>query len=215
MSLKRRASWYFSSTKYGYDYENSPYPEILSDLKIILSILIESKLLVPKIIDDDIALVYDDVDELISIINSCGRINDASLFDIKGDTIIYHENEETVFSNILSIRGYRTFQQFFSIEVSSDIFLPMVFDEKQYDFIWNLERYQLNYYRVPQMLKKLNEVLSWGNEELLIKEYHERGSLQIGYNFFINPEIISKQFKQKHNEIFNLDQYLKEIKDSI
>ncbi len=213
-SLKRRAWWHFDSNKYGYDYDDNPYPEILSDLKTILNICIESRLLLPKWIDDT-PLVYNDVDELIELIKASGRINEAPEFDIKGDTIIYLEENEKVFSNILSIKCYRTFQQSFAVEILSDIFLPMVFDEQTYDFNWNLECYALNYYRVPQVLEKIARVLNWENESLLVKENNERASVQIGYNFFLNPETITQQFKGKPNANFNLNKYLEEMNGSV
>jgi len=79
LSLKLRGSWCFSSNKYGYDYENIPYSGILFDLKEILNILIESKLFIPKTIDKDIPLIYDNMYELISIINTSGKINNTYL----------------------------------------------------------------------------------------------------------------------------------------
>jgi len=120
-----------------------------------------------------------------------------------------------IFSNLLSIRCYRTFQQSFLLQVNSDIFLPLIFDNDKYDFAWNIEAHNLNYERLPLTLKKLNETLNWENDELLIKEYHERGALQIGYNLFINPETITRHVQHKNNEQFDLETYLNKINNSI
>jgi hypothetical protein len=37
----------------------------------------------------------------------------------------------------------------------------MMMDNETLDFTWNLERYQLNYPRIPALIKKLDEELGW------------------------------------------------------
>lgn len=165
-----RGSWYFESNKYGdkIDKDTPPYPEILSDLKKVLSILIESKMLLPRFLQGkDGEMEYKNVEDLVTLIEADNFLYKCFVFGIKGDTIIYTEQGEEIHSNIFSLEGFRTFQQDFALSTKSDIWLPMAFDEDSDSFVWNLERYKLNYYRLPAVLKKINDILGWENESLM------------------------------------------------
>jgi hypothetical protein len=204
-----RGSWYFGSNKYGYDYDIAPYPEILSDLKKLLSVLIESKMLLPRSLQGkSMELKYNNVEDLATLIETDNYLQNCTEFGIKGDTIIYTEQGEEIHSNIFSLEGFRTFQQDFSLSTKSDIWLPMAFDEDSDSFVWNLERYKLNYYRLPAVLKKINDILGWENESLMGREFNERGSLQIGYDLFLSPETITEEYNENPNPAFNLNEYL-------
>lgn len=66
---KLRGSWHFDSNKYDYDYDIAPYSEIISDLKILLTILIESRLFIPKFLEGrNEKLNYTNIDDLIALI---------------------------------------------------------------------------------------------------------------------------------------------------
>ncbi|MCS3798888.1 hypothetical protein [Niastella sp. OAS944] len=204
-----RGSWYFKSNKYGYDYDIAPYPEILSDLKKVLSVLIESKMLLPRFLQGkDGELIYKNVEDLVTLIEADNFLYKCFVFGIKGDTTIYTEQGEEIHSEIFSLVGFRTFQQDFALSTKSDIWLPMAFDENSDSFVWNLERYKLNYYRLPAVLKKINDILGWENESLMSREFNERGSLQIGYDLFLSPETIISEYNENPNPDFNLNEYL-------
>src|ERR1044072_2468136 len=191
---KLRGSWHFDSNKYGYDYDIAPYPEIVSDLKKVLFILIESKMLLPRSLEGkNEELKYNNVDELVTLIEADNFLHNCFDFGIKGDTIIYTEQGEEIYSDIFCLDGFRTFQQSFALSTKSDIWLPMSFDEDSYSFVWNLERYNLNHYRVPSVLKKINDILGWENKYLLAKEYNERGCFQRGYDFFLSQRVITRE----------------------
>lgn len=204
-----RGSWYFESNKYGYDYDIAPYPEILSDLKKVLTVLIESKMLLPRFLQGkDGELEYKNVEDLVTLIEADNFLVKCFVFGIEGDTVIYTEQGEEIYSDALSLNGFRTFQQYFSLSTKSDIWLPMAFDEDSDSFVWNLERYKLNYYRLPAVLKKINDILGWENESLMSREFNERGSLQIGYDLFLSPETITSEYNENPNPEFNLNEYL-------
>lgn len=209
---KLRGSWQFDSNKYGYDYEISPYPEILLDLKVLLTILIEHKLLIPKSIEGyNGKLNYNTIDDLIELIQKDNFLQNCFEFGISGDTIIFTEQGEETYSNIFCIESFRTFQQSFILSTKSDVWLPMSFDEDGYSFVWNLERYNLNYNRLPFVLKKVADSTDWENDNLLRKELHERGSLQIGYNIFLSQEVLIREFSENPNYNFDVNEYIKKI----
>lgn len=209
---KLRGSWHFDSNKYGYDYDISPYPEIISDLKILLTILIESQLFIPKSLEGkNDKLNYTNVNELITLIKKDNYLQNCFEFSINGDTIIYTEQGEEIHSDIFCLESFRTFQQSFVLSTKSDIWLPMSFDEDSYSYVWNLERYNLNYNRLSSVLKKINENLKWENENLLVKEFNEIGSLQIGYNIFLSKEVLAKQYNENPNLDFNINEYITKI----
>lgn len=206
---KLRGSWHFDSNKYDYDYDISPYPEIRSDLKIILTILIESQLLIPKLLDGkNQKLEYKNIDDLISLIEKDNYLQTCFEFDISGDTVIYTEKGEEIHSSIFCLQSFRTFQQSFVLSTKSDIWMPMSFDENSHSYIWNLERYNLNNHRLSSVLKKINKSLGWENENLLQKEFNERGSLQIGYDIFLSQEVLIREYKENPNPDFNINEYL-------
>lgn len=206
---KLRGSWHFDSNKYDYDYDISPYPEIRSDLKIILTILIESQLLIPKLLDGkNQKLEYKNIDDLISLIEKDNYLQTCFEFDISGDTVIYTEKGEEIHSSIFCLQSFRTFQQSFVLSTKSDIWMPMSFDENSHSYIWNLERYNLNNHRLSSVLEKINKSLGWENENLLQKEFNERGSLQIGYDIFLSQEVLIREYKENPNPDFNINEYL-------
>jgi hypothetical protein len=209
---KLRGSWHFDSNNYDYDYDISPYPEIRSDLKILLSILIESKLLIPKSLEGkNEKLDFNNIEDLISLIEKDNYLQTCFEFDIRGDTIIYTEKGEEIHSGVFCLQSFRTFQQSFVLSTKSDIWMPMSFDEDSHSYIWNLERYNLNNYRLSSVLEKINRSLGWHNENLLQKEFNERGSLQIGYNIFLSKEVIVREYKENPNPNFNINEYLEKI----
>lgn len=206
-----RGNWEFESNKYG-DHigkDTPPYPEILSDLKKVLSVLIESKMLLPRFLEGKKGeLEYKNVDDLVTLIDADNFLYKCFLFGIKGDTVIYTDEGEEIYSGIFSLDSFQTFKQYFLLSTKSDIWLPMSFDKDSYSFVWNLERYNLNYYRVPAVLKKINDILGWENESLLVREFNELGSLQIGYDLFLSPETITREYNENPNPEFNLNEYL-------
>ncbi len=207
---KLRGSWHFESSKYGYDYQISPYPEIVSDLKILLTILIEDKLLIPKFLEGrSEELNYNSIDDLIEQIQKDVFLQNCFEFGITGVTVIRTEQGEEMHSGIFCIESFRTFQQSFVLSTKSDIWLPMSFDEDNFSFVWNLERHNLNYDRLRSALKKIADATGWENENLLIKEFHERGSLQIGYDLFLSKEVCIAEFQENPNYSFNLPEYIK------
>ncbi len=213
---KNRGSWYFDNNKYGYDYENVPYPEIITDLKVLLNELVTSKMLIPKKLEGrEEELVYNNVDELINLIIKDNYLKDCLEFSITGDTVIYTEHGEKVHSEIFSLVAFRTFQQSFMFSTYCDIWLPMAFDEDSFSFTWNLERHNLNYERLPALLKKINSNLFWGNENLLVKEFNERGSMQSGYDLFLTSEVIINEYDRNPNKKFDLNDYLLKINESL
>lgn len=210
--IKLRGSWHFDSNKYDYDYDISPYPEIRSDLKILLTILIESKLFLPRTLQGkNDKLDYNNIENLITLIEKDNYLQTCLEFDIYGDTIIYTKKGEELHSDIFSLQSFRTFQQSFVLSTKSDIWMPMSFDEDSFSYVWNLERYNLNNNRLVSVLKKLNENLGWENESLLQKEFNERGSLQIGYNIFLSKEVLVKEYNENPNFDFNINEYLQKI----
>jgi hypothetical protein len=212
---KQRGFWLFDSRKYGYNYNITPYPEIISDLKILLTLLFESKMLIPKSIGGEgqyIDLRYDDIDQLIELIEESGYLQNSYEFDIIGETIIYSKKGEETYSGIFTIIGFRTFHQNFAVSTKSDIWLPMAFDEDSFSYIWNLELHYLNYNRLPFTLKKLNNILGWENNNLIVRENRERGCLQDGYDIYIAPEVIKREWKENPNSNFNIENYLLKIK---
>jgi len=206
---KLRGSWHFDSNKYDYDYDIAPYSEIISDLKILLTILIESRLFIPKILEGrNEKLSYTTIEELIALIEKGNYLQNCFEFSIGGDTIIYTEQGEEIHSDIFCLESFRTFQQSFVLATKSDIWLPMSFDEDNYSYVWNLERYNLNYSRLPSVLKKINDNLKWENENLLVEKFNERGSLQIGYDIFLSKEILRREYNENPNFDFKIHEYI-------
>jgi hypothetical protein len=208
-SSKDIGSWIFSNPKYGYDYTLSPYNDFYTDLKKLLSLLISSKLLIPQRLGNFI-LQYDTIDNLIDIIRSSGYIESCSEFDIEGITYINTSRGQEEYSNIIKIEGFRTFQESFTIVTKSDIWLPISFDEQEGDFFWNLEHYELNYYRIEKLLNEINSTFEWQNNSSQLIINNERGGGQKGYKLFVNESIIKREYlKKPPNVIFDLESYLK------
>lgn len=206
---KLRGSWHFDSNKYDYDYDIAPYPEISSDLNTLLTILIESQLFIPRSLEGKNEILnYSNVEELIALIEKDNYLQDCFEFGINGDTVIYTEQGEEIHSDIFCIESFRTFQQSFVLATKSDVWLPMSFNEENFSYVWNLERYNLNFSRLPAVLKKINENLKWENENLLVNEFNERGSLQKGYNIFLSKEILKSQYNENPNLEFNINEYI-------
>ncbi len=211
---KTRGNWHFDSDKYGYNYDDAPYPEIINDLRKLFTELITTKMLFPRRIEGiDRQLNYGSIDELLEIIIESELLNNTFQFNIMGDTTIYTNNGEESYSEIFSVDCFRTFQQSFIISNYSDVWLPMAFDSSSYNFEWNLEYYNTNYKRLPSLLKNLSDVFSWENENLLIKNYQERGCIQVGNDLFLSEEVIRREYKDNPNPSFDLAAYLQKIKD--
>lgn len=211
---KTRGYWIFDNSKGIYDYENTPYTEILEVLKIVLEELVTSKMLIPKKITGiEAELEYNTVDELIDQIIKSDLLENTSEFDITGDTVIYTNTGEEIHSGIFDLDSFRTFQQCFFITTKSDIWLPMAFDEDSYSYVWNLERYNLNYQRLPNVLNKINELLNWENLNTEI-HYYERGSMQVKSDLFLSKEIITSEFNSNSNPNFNLINYISKLSKS-
>lgn len=211
---KTRGHWMFSSNKYGYDYENSPYAEILDVLKIILEELVKSKMLIPKKINGiESNLEYNTVDELIDQIVKSNLLENTFEFDITGDTIIYTNTGEEIHSGIFELNSFRTFQECFFISTKSDVWLPMAFDEDRYSFVWNIERYNLNYQRLPNVLNKILELLNWESFTAEV-EYNELGTLQVKSDLFLSEEIITREFNSNPNTNFNFINYISKLSKS-
>lgn len=209
---KLRGNWVFDNNKYGYDYCNAPYPEIIIDLKLLLTELIDSKLLIPnKIKGIEKELKYNTIDDIINIIIDSNLLENAYEFNITGETIIYTNKGEEVYHGIISLNDFRTFQQNFVLATYSDVWLPMAFDEDEYKFVWNIERFNLNYTRLVSLLNRLNHNLKWSNNSKEDIEYFERGVIQVGYELFLTKEVIAKEFELNPNNNFYLREYLLKI----
>jgi hypothetical protein len=203
-----RGRWLFDEE---YNGDNESYPAIRKSLRILMRNLISSKILLPKTLDLDIPLEYDTVDELLDQIEASGYLEDASEFDIWGDTVIYTPNGEEIHQDIISIEGFRTSAPFFVFTVRTDHWLPMMMNSENYDFTWNLEQYHLNYHRISNLLKKLDKDLGWKNNELLFNETRYL-SIQAGYDFFLEESVISREYKKNPNLAFDLNAYLAAMK---
>ncbi|WP_428223321.1 hypothetical protein [Flavobacterium sp.] len=214
ISRKIRGHRHFDNSKGIYDYENAPYTEILDVLKIILEELVKSKMLIPKRINGiESDLEYSTVDELVDKIFKSNLLENTFEFDITGDTIIYTNTGEELHSGIFELNSFRTFQQCFSILTKSDIWLPMAFDEDSNAFVWNIERYNLNYQRLPNVLNKINELLHWEPFPTKIV-YNEMGALQVKSDIFLSEEIITREFNSNPNTNFNLINYISKLSKS-
>ncbi|SFD54470.1 hypothetical protein SAMN05518672_102370 [Chitinophaga sp. CF118] len=209
--ISDRGCWLFDGIYYG-SY-NESYPEIMKSLRILMENLISSKILLPKALYGNISLQYDTVDELLDQIEASGYLENAFEFAIWGDTIIYTPNGEEVHQDIIRIERFRTSGQDFGYVVRTDHWLPMMMDRETMDFTWNLEQYQLNYYRIPALLSKLNEELGWKNEELLFKEEWYL-TVQAGYDFYLEESVIIREYEANPNPAFDLEAYLAAIKNA-
>lgn len=208
---KTRGFWLFENTNVSYDYSMIPDNRIMEVLKVLLTELISSKLLLPKEISGvQFNFKNKTIDEIIDIINESNLLNDAFEFSIYGDTVIYTNVGEEVHSGIFSVESFRTFQQSFVLETKSDVWLPMAFDENKFEFVWNLERYKLNNNRLTSILQKINDSLKW-NEPSDLREHNEIGALQIGFNLFLNKEVIIQEYNTNPNKDFNLSLYLSQL----
>ncbi|MCH4830028.1 MULTISPECIES: hypothetical protein [Flavobacterium] len=213
-SRKIRGHWHFDNSKGIYDYENSPYAEILDVLKIVLEELVTSKMLIPRKIQGiESVLKYNTVDELIDQIVKSNLLENTFEFDIIGDTIIYTNTGEEIHSGIFELNSFRTFQQCFFISTKSDVWLPMAFDEDSYSFVWNIERYNLNYQRLPNVLNKIIKLLNWESFTAEVV-YNELGTLQVKSDLFLSEEIITREFNSNPNTSFNLINYISKVSKS-
>jgi hypothetical protein len=195
---------------YGESYENAL--AVRKNLRILLENLISSKILLPKKIYRNVPLVYNTIDELLDQIEATGYWGRPFEFGISGDTVIYTSNGEEIHHGIIHISNFRTSTQSFMLYVDTDHWLPMRMDE-DYEFTWNLEKYQLNYHRIPALLKKLDEELGWENEDLSSMD-EEFITLVAGYDFFIKESIIAREYDEKPNPDFDLDAYLAATKNA-
>ncbi len=199
-----RGHWSFDDD-YTPDYTKS-YPAIRKSLGIVLETLISTKILRPKRIGS-IPLVYTTVDELMEQIEATGYFEDASEFDINGDTVIHTSNGEEIFNNIISIDSFRTSEPYFVFVAGTDHWLPMMMDSKTLNFSWNVELYQLNYHRIPAVLKKLKEKLEWKNEDFFYQDDWFISS-RAGFDFFLREYIITREYNDNPNPAFDLEAYL-------
>lgn len=209
--FKLRGSWYFNN------YDKNKHPtqkEILDSLTIILTELIDSKMLIPKKLwwDGD-ELVYNTVDELIELLiqKEVFKENMYAEFDLNGDTVIYSDSGEEIYSDIVRLGSFRLHEHVFSIETFSDIWLPMFVNEED-DYEWNLERYRLNYYRIPKLLNRLNERLGWDPGLYIESDYYKGGTITVGCSMFISEGIILFEVEDQPNKDFDVEAYLSEIK---
>lgn len=209
---KIRGNWIYDNNKYGYNYDDIPYPEILDDLKILLSELITSELLIPKKIQGiEEELKFNSADDIINLIIESGLLKRTYEFDISGDTIIFTDGGREVHNGIFSLKGFRTFQQSFTLSAYSDVWLPMAFDEDNFVFVWNLERYNFNHSRLVSLLNRLNHNLKWSNDSMEHIEQTERGAIRIGYDFFLSEDVIKQEFELNPNNNFDLNEYISRI----
>lgn len=207
-----RGCWCFSK-QYNGDIHKT-YPEIRKSLRTLMENLISSKILIPKTLDFDIHLEYKTTDELLNCIEESGYLENAAEFSFWGDTVIYTSNEERISQNVISVQGFRTSSPSFCIDVKTDHWLPMMMDKDSFDFTWNLELYKLNYHRIPDLLKKLDEELGWENKGLL-NTVQEFTTVQAGYDLFIKESVIIREYKANPNPDFDLDAYLIAMKHAI
>ncbi len=209
--IKDRACWSFDGAYHG-DYKAS-YPAIRKSLQILMENLISSKILIPKTMDLDIPLKYDTVDELLDQIEGSGYLENGSEFDIWGETVLYTPYGDEIYQDIISIGRFIPTSQSFAFVVRTDQWLPMVMDGETYNFTWNLEMYQLNYHRIPTLLKNLDEKLGWENKDLLFKEEWYL-TIQAGYDFFLEESVIIREYESNPNPAFDLNAYLDAIKQA-
>ncbi len=207
--IRDRGSWLFDDV-YDGGHRDS-YPGIRDSLRILMTSLFSSKILVPNILGRDIPLRYDTVEELLDQIEASGYLDSTAEFDIRGETVIYIPQGEEVYQNIISIERFRITEPFFQFVVRTDHWFPMMTDSEMLKSSWNLERYHLNYHRIPALLKKLDQELDWKNEELLFTEEWYL-SVQAGYDLFMEESVIARAYKKNPNPAFDLDAYLAAIK---
>ncbi len=209
--MDERGRWAFNNKKYKSGAYNNGYPEIKDDLKGLLTNLISSKILIPTMLDRDFPLQYDSVDELVDLIEGSGRFKAAMFFSLWGETVINTATGEEVYKDIVSIETYYSSKQSFAFCINNDVWLPMMMNKEDLSFSWNLERYGLNYHRIPALLKKLNDELGWSNEELLVVDSMYI-ALQAGYDFFMDEFSINWEYNLNPNQDFDLEAYLEAMK---
>ncbi len=203
--IENRGSWLFSNQKYDYDF---PYIGIELTLKVLLTELMESKILIPRMLEDGKKLNYSNVDELVDIILEYIFSSKVSEIDIYGDTIIYTSKGYFSHPDIFSIQGFRTTMKNFSLDIYSDVFLPMILNYEDFSYSWNLECYNLNYHRLPSLLKKISEILPWKNKSLLDDD-QTNWAYQSGLDLFICKDVILQEYEKNPNPNFDIEGYIK------
>ncbi|NIG55057.1 hypothetical protein [Chitinophaga sp. Cy-1792] len=186
------------------------YPGVKRDLWVLLTNIISAGILFPTKINDE-TLVYETADQLLELISNSGRLNKPTGFNLYGDTRIYTRTGVEIYHDIVRIEGFTTYAQEFMISFETDIWMPMVYDQDKCEFIWNLEYYNLNYERVPTLLKTLHQELNWENKSLLYPNGWYT-TMQTGYDFFVMDDIIAREYEENPNPDFNLEAYLNKIK---
>lgn len=199
--------------KYAADY-TKVYPTVKGALRLLLENLISSRILLPTSLNQNTPLHYKDLDELMYQIEATGYLDAVTEFDIFGDTVMYTSTGEDVCQDITRIVGFRTSSPYFTFVIRKGDWLPMTINPDTEEFSWNLERYQLNYHRIPTLLKKLDVNLGWENEALTIADDYF-ATTKAGYDFFIEKTVIAWEYNQHPNPDFNLDAYLSAIKDTL
>lgn len=84
----------------------------------------------------------------------------------------------------------------------------MAFYEDYFSYVWNLERYNLNYSRLVSSLNKLCYNLNWSNDGIEHIEYTERRIIRIGYDLFLSKDVIEQEFELNPNSNFDLNEYI-------
>ncbi|MFB6454160.1 hypothetical protein ACE38W_02730 [Chitinophaga sp. Hz27] len=189
---------------------DKPYQEVRRDLRILLSNLISTGILIPRKINNEV-LVYETLDQLLEIIANSGRLDKSSRFNITGDTVIFTSAGSDIHHGIVTIEDFRTYEQFFMLKLNTDIWMPLVYDKEECEFSWNLDLYNRNYERIPTLLKQLDLELNWSSKSFLNPD----GWLtteQVGYDFFLMKDVVEREYRDNPNPNFNPVAYLEKAR---
>lgn len=208
-----KGTWIFSKNKDSKIQNDDKLSRHFDLFKMVMDIFFKRKLILPKKInsvDIQVNTTNEFMRETLRIAGSDHMVS------VTGDTIIHTNDGDETHSDIFHIDfvAYGATNDIY-IASYSEAFLPLIFNWEDYDFEWNLERYNLNRHRIEKALQEIELALGWKNTSKYEADHYEMNVLQLGYKTFIEADTIKEKYEEEPpSEPFDLDKYLQEIKEA-
>lgn len=211
-SPEYRGFWSFSDKKNALPFTSRvAYLGFYEDLYLLLCILQKHQLLIPPFKIPQINRVFEST-SIENIVAEIRQLDYVSRFDLTGCTVIFTESGIEQYQHIFTIAEFLQYEKDFCLTTRSDIWLPMACDEDCFsNYVWNLERYKLNYHRIEAALNEVRSTLNWEDDSYTECDHYLRGNIQLGYRMFLSEQTIKQEYEDNPNSAFDLEGYLADI----